>query len=266
VCLSSPIGIESLAREPARELIEAYLDGALALGDPFGVWAPLALARPSADDVDSALERGCVGISLPAGALGGVDRLAQLAPVLERIQARGAPLFVHPGPGMRALAAEASLEDPLWWPALTRYVAEMQGAWLAWAAAGRRLFPELRVVFAMLAGLAPLHSERLRSRGGPDTDTDKVDPLVFYDTSSYGPRAVCLTEQLVGSQQLVYGSDRPVVDPDDHGVRETIDWELFAGNAARALPSEQPRRPAHAAIPRRRAQPRRVAVLERVGR
>jgi len=264
VCLSSPIGIESLAHAPARELIDAYLDGALALRGPFDVWAPLALAHASVAEVDDALDRGCTGISLPAGALGSVDALTRLAPALERVQARGAPLFVHPGPGTRAQAAEASLTDPLWWPALTRYVAEMQGAWLAWAAAGRRLFGELRVVFAMLAGLAPLHSERLRSRGGPDTDG--VDPLVFYDTSSYGPRAVCLMEQLVGSQQLVYGSDRPVVDPDDHGVRETIDWELFAGNATRVLSQPaQDRRLARSTASRRRTRPRRVAVLERVG-
>jgi len=48
--------------------------------------------------------------------------------------------------------------------------------------AGRREHPRLRVIFSMLAGLAPLHVERLSSRGGPDTG--KADPLVFYDTSS----------------------------------------------------------------------------------
>ncbi len=53
---------------------------------------------------------------------------------------RGAPLFVHPGPappgfGPRLAPApaadETSLGDPLWWPALTHYVADMHAAWLA---------------------------------------------------------------------------------------------------------------------------------------
>jgi len=258
VCLSSPLGIEPLPREPAKELIDAYLEGALALGGPFDVWAPLALAHVNPNDVDDALERGCVGISLPAGALSGIDQLARLSPALARVQRHGAPLFVHPGPSTRLPAGEAPLGDPLWWPALTRYVAEMQAAWLVWATAARRLFPELRVVFAMLAGLAPLHTERLRSRGGPITRD--ADPLVFYDTSSYGPRAVGLMEQLVGPAQLVYGSDRPVVDPAAPGARDGLDWELFAEHTERVF--ADPRTPTLSHVASR---PKRVAVLGRVG-
>ncbi len=99
LCLSSPLGIESLPRAQAQPLLDAYHEGALALGEPFGVWGAIALDRPDPADVDRALHRGCVGISLPAGALAGVDRLARLRPVLARLARRGAPLFVHPGPG-----------------------------------------------------------------------------------------------------------------------------------------------------------------------
>jgi 6-methylsalicylate decarboxylase len=257
VCMSSPLGIEALPRAGAVELIDAYHEGALALGEPFGVWGALALDHPDPDDVSRALDRGCVGISLPAGALGSVDMLARLSPVLARIQARGAPLFVHPGRGTRQHAHEASLGDPLWWPALTHYVAEMHAAWLLFATTARRTFPELHVIFAMLAGLAPLHTERLRSRGGPVTH--KGDPLVFYDISSYGPRAVDLMERVVGADQLVYGSDRPVVDPDVHGARTALDWTRFSENAERALDRETAHVVAHA------TKPRRVAVLEKVG-
>jgi hypothetical protein len=233
VCLSSPLGIESLPRNSATELIDAYLEGALALGNPFGVWGALALDNLDPNDVDSALDRGCVGISLPAGALGSIDMLARVSPALARIQSRGAPLFVHPGPGTRMFVPEASLGDPLWWPALTRYVADMQAAWLVFVTAARRLFPELRVIFSMLAGLAPLHSERLLSRGGPQAR--EIDPLAFYDTSSYGPRAVSQLEQIVGTEQLLYGSDRPVVDPNGGGAREALNWRSFLGNAERVF-------------------------------
>ena len=167
LCLSSPLGIESLPRAQAQPLLDAYHEGALALGEPFGVWGAIALDRLRPYDVDRALERGCVGISLPAGALAGVDQLAKLRSVLARLALRGAPLFVHPGPAAAPGAGATSFGDPLWWPALTSYVADMQAAWLAFLHAGRPEHPELKVVFAMLAGLAPLHAERLAARGGP---------------------------------------------------------------------------------------------------
>jgi hypothetical protein len=236
LCLSSPLGIESLPREESVPLIDAYHDGALSLGGPFGVWGALALDRPNADDVDRALARGCVGLSLPAGALGSVDRVSRLCSVLARLQERGAPLLIHPGPGSGHAAprvGETSLGDPLWWTALTRYVAEMQSAWLAFLSAGRPQHPELRVVFSMLAGLAPLHAERLSSRGGPLTLAS--DPLIFYETSSYGPLAVRTLEEIVGSEQLLYGSDRPVVEPSAHGMPGGLDWDPIADGTRRAL-------------------------------
>ncbi len=169
VCISSPLGIEALPREQAAALIDAYHAGALALGDRFGVWGAIPLERPQAADVDRVLELGCVGVSLPAGAIASLEGLAGLQGVLERLAEHGAPLFVHPGPGRTPVMAPppATLGDPLWWPALTVYVAQMQAAWLAFATAGRQAHPELRVVFAMFAGLAPLHAERLQRPRGP---------------------------------------------------------------------------------------------------
>jgi predicted TIM-barrel fold metal-dependent hydrolase len=66
------------------------------------------------------------------------------------------------------------------------------------------------VVFAMLAGGAPLHAERLVARGGPAGAI--ADERIFYDTSSYGARTIDAVVRCVGIDQLVYGSDRPVVD------------------------------------------------------
>jgi hypothetical protein len=229
VCLSSPLGIELLAREQSIALLDAYHEGALALGDRFDVWGAIALDRLDPADVDSVLDRGCVGLSLPAGALASLAGLARLAPVLERLERRGAPLLVHPGPGPR----RAPLSDPLWWVALTSYVAEMQAAWLAFLSAGRRTHPRLRVVFSMLAGLAPLQAERLASRGGPVLP--RADELTFYDTSSYGPRSVRAMAEAVGAEQLLYGSDRPVVDPAEVRGAQRLDWGQLAERAGRAL-------------------------------
>ena len=44
-------------------------------------------------------------------------------------------------------------------------------------------------------------------------DPDPFDPRVFYDTSSYGPAAIEAMARRVGPDQLVYGSDRPVIEP-----------------------------------------------------
>ena len=88
--------------------------------------------------------------------------------------------------------------------------AELHAAWHAFAAWGRPALADLRVLFVALAGGAPLHVERLAARGGPAEAA--FDPLTFYDTSCYGPRAVEAIGGVVGLDQLVHGSDRPLVD------------------------------------------------------
>ncbi len=211
IALSSPLGIEALPRENALELIDAHLRGVACLPERFAAWGPVALDFVDEDDVDDLLARGCVGISLPAGALAGPDRLDRVGVILERTAARQVPLFVHPGPAPGTWRHDVSVGEPVWWPALTDYVSQMQAAWLTFAAFGRDQHPELTVVFAMLAGAAPLLSERLASRGGPAIELG--DPGVFYETSSYGPSAVEMMASVVGDAQLVYGSDRPVVEP-----------------------------------------------------
>jgi 6-methylsalicylate decarboxylase len=195
---SSPLGIEWLPE--AETLLDDFHAGVLELGGPFELWAGLVLADPSPARVDALLDSGAVGVSAPGAALAGPAELERLGPALECLAARGAPLFVHPGP---------AAGSPAWFPALTAYVAEMSAAWHAWAQWGRQAHPSLRVVFAMLAGLAPLHAERLAARGGPAEAV--YDPLTGFDTSSYGPRAIDAMLRVVGVDRLLYGSDRPVV-------------------------------------------------------
>jgi hypothetical protein len=213
LAISSPLGIEALPRGEAESLLAAHNDGLLELGDPFGVWGAVSLRPPRPDDVDALLDAGAIGISLPAGALAGPDGLDRCGGLLEALERRGAPLLVHPGPGpWRSWRPQPYAETaaPGWWPAMTRYVADMNAAWHAFAAFGRPAHSELRVVFAMLAGGAVLHGERLAARGGPSEAV--TDPHLFYDTSSYGARAIDAVVRCVGIDQLVYGSDRPVVD------------------------------------------------------
>jgi predicted TIM-barrel fold metal-dependent hydrolase len=140
--------------------------------------------------------------------------------VLAQLERLEVALFIHPGPGLGWKPGEHSPGDPQWWPALTVYVAQMQAAWLAFNAHARREYPRLRVVFAMLAGGAPLLSERLVARGGPAVDVR--DRHSFYDTSSYGPVAIEAMARRVGGRQLLYGSDRPVIEPQASGREEKL--------------------------------------------
>jgi hypothetical protein len=206
VAPSSPLGIEALPAAEAQPLLDAFHDGVHELGGPFAPWGAIALLAPDPAAVDALLDAGAAGLCLPAAALGGERELDRTGPVLERLAARGAPLLVHPGPAPPALAT-----SPSWWPAMTSYVAEMQAAWLAFAVWGRPAHRDLKVVWAMLAGGAPLHAERLAARGGPAGAVH--DERAWFDVSSYGPRAVDAMLRVVGVDRLVLGSDRPVADP-----------------------------------------------------
>ncbi|HET8950321.1 MAG TPA: hypothetical protein VFN44_07415 [Solirubrobacteraceae bacterium] len=231
IALSVPLGIELLPAAEAQPLLDAFHDGVGQLGDPFRFWAATALTAPGAGalEIDALLDRGAIGATVPAGALASEVGLVRLSALLSRLEARGVPLFVHPGP-----APSAHRGAPSWWPAMTAYVADMHAAWHAWAAWGRRSHPRLRVLFAMLAGGAPLHAERLAVRGGP---ADAVhDELTFFDVSSYGPRTVDAMLRVVGADRLIHGSDRPVAEPPRLGaLGPSVAHALAEANPERLL-------------------------------
>src|SRR6185312_1801852 len=81
VALSTALGIEWLPAEEAAALIEAHHQGLEELPVEFRGWGAVPLAEPEPTAVDAALDRGCVGITLPATALAdpaGVERLVPL--------------------------------------------------------------------------------------------------------------------------------------------------------------------------------------------
>ncbi len=205
VSLSSPLGIEALAPEEAGELLAAYHEGVLSLPAPFGAWAAVCLTDIDPAALSSELERGFAGLQLPATALLDADGYDRAGPLLDVLEAARRPLLIHPGP-----AARAAQTAPAWWPAVVDYVQQMHAAWFAFRAHGRPRHPELRVCFAILAGLAPLHGERFAARAG---GRNPVDPDVFLEISSYGTRAVDATIRVLGIDALVNGSDRPYADP-----------------------------------------------------
>jgi hypothetical protein len=239
--LSSPLGIEYLMPEDAVPLLDAYHDGVIRLGRPFAGWAAACLTAIDAPGLVKQLDRGCVGLQLPATAVADESGYQWCSPLLDVLAERDLPLFVHPGP-----AAGASAAGPVWWAALVPYVQQLHAAWFAFRAYGRPAYPRLRVCFTALAGLAPLHGERLTARGGADPlARGAVDPLMFVETSSYGNRAVDSVLRVLGVDILVFGSDRPYAQPHpDFGLGDAARHAIRAANPARLLHGD--RQPSHA--------------------
>ncbi|MCH1865003.1 amidohydrolase family protein [Nocardioides sp. CFH 31398] len=238
VSLSSPLGVEHLHPDEARPLVDAWHTGGLAAHHRR--WAAPVLADPDLGDLAATLARAdVVGLQVPATALADPAALERLAPRLALAEDAGLPVMVHPGP------APVTTTDglPGWWPALASYPAQQAAAWFAWHVAGRALLPDLRICFVALAGLAPLHHERLVARGGT---FGAVDPGVFYETSSYAARAVDATARVVGVDPLVLGSDAPYAeafDPrNDPGLGEAFAHALGVANPHRLLTPAPPER------------------------
>jgi 6-methylsalicylate decarboxylase len=144
---------------------------------------------------------GFAGVCVSAGAL-----VAGLEPLLAQLDAAGRLLFVHPGP-----PAGLPPGSPPWWAAVVDYTAQMQAAYMAWLARDAVRHPRLAVVFAILAGGAPVQLERLASRGVEARAA--LHANVHLDTASYGRRSLELALSTYGVTQLLFGSDAPVLDP-----------------------------------------------------
>ncbi len=228
VALSAPAGIEALPPREAEPLLAAWADTTLPAS--LEAWATLALHDPDPAPVSAALDAGAAGLCLPAGALSSAAALERLGPVLALLEQRLAPLFVHPG-APQAPSAVA------WWAPATDYVAQLHAAWHAFSAWGRPAHPRLHVVFAALAGLAPLHTDRTAARGGPVAA--QPDPLIFYEPSSYGAWALRAMAGAVGVAQLVHGSDEPVIDaPQTRPLGPDVHDTMRTSNVARLLGRE----------------------------
>jgi 6-methylsalicylate decarboxylase len=220
VALSSPVGLEALPARDALAAIAAWQHAAKQLPEELGWWAatPAALqGEGEAELASEAIADGAAGLCLPANRLAAPSEAEQTLTLLHAFADAGAPVFIHPGP-----AQGGSQRDPSWWSPATRYVAQQQAAWHSFHDVIRHEIPTLRVIFAALAGLAPLQAERSTTKGGPDGEHALADPLTFYDTSSYGPRAVRAMATAVGIGQLVHGTDHPVHSQTDDPVEQAF--------------------------------------------
>ena len=211
--------------EPTPELADPWNESAHQLAaQSNGRLIPLAYgeARP-----------GFVGAIVAAPDLLDLDASAHL---LDRLEAQQQLLFLHPGPAEPSPAG--------WWTPGVAYTAQMQAAYVTWIASGAARWPQLRVVFALLAGGAPFQIERLVRRGLDPRAP--FAPNMWFETSSYGERALELTLQTFGASRLVFGSDAPV-DAVDDALRTlrpfgaALEIELLLSNPSTILNAERRR-------------------------
>jgi hypothetical protein len=172
--------------EPTPDLVDAWHEEALGLeAATEGRLVPLGYctARPT-----------FVGAIVPA------PLLHRSAKLLARLERQKQLAFVHP--------SASPPRRPAWRTPGVEYTQQMLDSYTWWIAFGAARFPALRVVFALLAGGAAFHLERF-ARRGLDIET-AFCPNVWFETSSYGGRALELSVQTFGAERMLFGSDAPV--------------------------------------------------------
>ncbi len=224
ISISTPVGCEALAAAEAVPLVEAYHQGIAEVvrgsGGRLSALAAVAIddMAGSTQRVGELLDDGFVGVSVPSELLATPAGLETAAPLLELVERRGRPLFVHPGPAPWTPRDPAAAELPGWWTSLGLYPAWSARAFFTWRALGAARYPQLRTLWAIMAGGAPFLEHRRQVFSG---EPGSIDPHIFFDTASYGREALELTLSTYGAEQVVYGSDHAVIDTEP--TRRAVD-------------------------------------------
>ena len=175
--------------EPTRDLVEIWHEEALQVeAASAGRLLPLAYREPRAE---------FQGAILPATDLVDLD---SAAPLLSQLELRGQFAFIHP--------AAAAPVGPPWQIAGVSYTHQMLQAYASWITDGAQRWPLLHVVFAFLGGGAAFQIERLVRRGLDPRAP--FAPNVWFETSSYGERALEVSLQTFGPGRHLFGSDAPI--------------------------------------------------------
>jgi predicted TIM-barrel fold metal-dependent hydrolase len=241
VSISTPVGSEALPADEAAPLVDAYNDGVRELVDAsdgrLRAFAAAVLDAPedAARDLDRRLDQGFVGLSIASDALATPAAIDRVEPLLGLLERRGRPLFVHPGPAPWTVPDPAPDGLPGWWTSLGRYPGQSLRAFYTWRAVGADRHPALRVAFAIMGGGAPFLEERWSTFTGGGRE---IDRNVYLDTASSRRLAIELALATYGAEQVVYGTDVPVIDPD--GVRTAV--RSLGDGAAGLVYSDNPMR------------------------
>jgi 6-methylsalicylate decarboxylase len=148
-------------------------------------------------------------------------------PLLEELNRRGCVVFVHPT--HCAAPPELNLGAPA---GILEYVVDTSRAILNMLHTGWvRRFPNVRWLFSHGGGTIPFLTHRI-SGLGKDAVPD-LQRLNYDCASAMGPHALRSLQELVPTEQILWGSDLPFV----HGQRlqhEIDEWEAYDGLVGQA--------------------------------
>lgn len=219
--LQNTLGHDALPPSERADLVAAWEEGIReVVTGSRGRFAALA-AGPT--------RQGFVGSGVGSDAF---DDPEGLEAVIESVRSHGGFVLVHPSGG------PVPSNVPVWWGGVALYTAQMQNVYLSWLAQGQERWSDVAIVFSILAGGGPFQLERLGSRGVELRSV--LHRNVHFDTASYGRRALELCVETFGVEQIVYGSDVPVIDPEPtlravRGFGESVERLIRCDNPNRLL-------------------------------
>ena len=218
ISISTPVGVESLPEDEARPLLDAYHGGISELVDRSNgrlrafAAACLNAADAGAGDVADRL-RG--GIRRPVAAERGAGDAGRARPLRAAARAAraGGTAAVRASRAGSVDAARAGRPAPAGVVDAARPVPGLVAARVrdVAGAGGAAPIPTLRVVFAIMAGGAPFLEGRWRTFSGL---AGAIDRNVFLDTASCQRLDLELALAAYGAEQIVLGTDIPVIDPE----------------------------------------------------
>jgi len=247
-------------RDFARRLNRQTADFVRAAGRRHGGLAVPALTEPqhAVAEISRALdEDGLKGVALPTSAAGRPLDDATFEPLFAECARRGVIVFMHPTTGVeRPAFGQYTMLQLVGWPSETALCV----ARLIFAGVFER-HPTLKLVLAhgggtlaMLAGRLDLAYEAPRYEANPDCRKHISRPpssyltQIFYDTVVAHPAALRYLIELVGHEQVMFGSDFPFEIGDPYGAKslptikalpEPVAADILYNNAARIVFGEK---------------------------
>lgn len=250
-------------REFARRLNRQTADFVKRAGNRHGGLAVPSLTEPehAVAEISRALdEDGLAGVALPTSAAGRPLDDPAFEPLFAECARRGVIVFMHPTTGVeRPAFGQYTMLQLVGWPSETGLCV----ARLVFAGIFER-YPGLKLVLAhgggtlaMLAGRLDLGYEAPHYEANPDCRKNISRPpstylkQIYFDSVVAHPAALRYLIDLVGHQQIVFGSDFPFEVGDPYGAKslpaiatlpEQVGTDILYNNAAKILADAKAKR------------------------
>jgi predicted TIM-barrel fold metal-dependent hydrolase len=210
---------------------------------------PLPHARAAIEETRRALDDlGMVGVTAGTFVLGKSIADGAFDEWFAELNRRKAALFIHPIGG--SLGSEFIESTKLVWPVGAPI--EDTVCMLQFMQANFPLrFPDIKIILPHLGGFAPFLSARLDQLKDHFLSDSAVPPSVqakyfWYDTVNANPASLRMTQQLVGTDHLLFGTDYPFWRDDafklcvdyisEAGLPKDDVERIFSGNVEKLLP------------------------------